>query len=80
MREAASSLVRSRTLFLARDEVDDLEEERALDDDSERGVGGKNAAEDAVATAAIRATSLYFAIVLRLLPIDIYALYVSVGK
>lgn len=69
MRETASSEVRSLTLFLARDDVvlldvEDLVEDRAKEVVCVGGcVGDTNAADDAVATAAIRATSLYFTIV-----------------
>ena len=67
MRETASSEVRSLTLFLARDvvllDVEDLVEDRAKVDCVGGCVGDTNAADDAVATAAIRAASLYFTIV-----------------
>ncbi len=71
MSETASSLVRSRTLFLARDEVvaaveaEDLVDDKAKVDDCGGNVVGDdtNAAVEHVATATIRATSLYFTIV-----------------
>ena len=68
MRETASSEVRSRTLFFARDVVEDRVADSAkLECAKLECIGGSagdtNAADDAVATAASRATSLYFTIV-----------------
>ncbi len=67
MRETASSEVRSLTLFFGRDveveDVDDRVEDRAKEVCVGGCVGDTKAADEAVATAAIRATNLYFTIV-----------------